>query len=623
MKNYYKNVREVISKYKTFVVPYYQRRYVWNTANKGRNLYKFIDDICSEYIASEQSTYFIGGLAFCDHDGIVDIVDGQQRITSLVLLLSVLADNFCSSSYKTNHQKNIYHDGKFIIQEDYYLTKELEGVLNYKPYSGTGFKVKLDETVIKIKNQLSKKLRSFSTGQCDGLYDYILDNVFIIGIEYNNVKDALRYFLNINSLSVELTDAEIFYTILSQSLSISHNTTSINDVIAVLERIVRDYKGIKKTDDIIYVFLNSYYSKDGNINDLPELKVGRWMSYYHVEVFGDAIDAATFCKTFLSFVSDFERLLMLLEYKEPTLTETSPLFMTYSLLNYQSFDDLLGVMEIIFKHRHNYRDPLNLYESSGPTIDKNKVEELSKRLNLVLLHNYIRDCNKRLDGLVSAIEIDTSGAYKISVSDLLNNINIDNVFTLGYLEPNSFQSYPKIKIDDKSRLIKVILALQEAFFNHVSNPANSLYKYFADLIQTQRFTIEHLYSVKEFADSGRLAEWIKIHRFENANEFDIERSQFENLTLLNFNSNASANDDIIYDKLNKYNTASLVLSHENEFLVQSLVESSPFYTDANITALGLPERTLKNIHVNTWEHSPNNRDFIRKSIYLALSEIIK
>lgn len=619
LKHEYKNIKTIISKYKTFYVPYYQRRYVWNSVNKGRNLYKFIDDISKEYIGSQNSQYFIGTLALCDHN-VTDVVDGQQRLTSLILFLSILSDNKCSTKYKINHKKLVYTNESFIIQESYYLTEELEGVLGYKSYAGTGFKVKLDDAVTKMKNQINKDLADFSTTQFDGLYDYILNNVYVITLEYTNVKDALRYFLNINSLSVELSQAEIFYTILSQALNISHSPRDINTVIAQVDKLKSDYKGIKEPEDILDIFLNAYYFKDTDIANLKEIGVGKWLSYYHTDVFGDPIVADKFCKTFLQFLADIEFVLSLFQNKSTSITIKSPIYLSFSLLNYEKYFDLLEVLVTIFKNRHNYVNQ-NLFDASGNKIDITKLEDIARRLNITLFHNYIRASNKRLDRFATSIEPDNLGNPKTRLTQLLYDINLDSMFTLGYL--NSFQSDPKISIPDQSRLIRVIFSIQEAFLNYKANSTMHMNMYFAELIDTQKYSIEHLYSEKEFTDANRLNAWQSKGRFANANDFDLERSKFENLSLLDSRTNTSANADTIYDKQNKYKNAKAIMNSEYEYLIQSLVDNSEYYRNPNILALGLPERRITEMISNTWKHSPNNKDFNKQLLYKSLEEIIK
>ena len=55
-----------------------------------------------------------------------EVVDGQQRITSLILILSILAHVNCSEEIKAYNNNLIMPNGKFVIQEENYLTEELK-----------------------------------------------------------------------------------------------------------------------------------------------------------------------------------------------------------------------------------------------------------------------------------------------------------------------------------------------------------------------------------------------------------------------------------------------------------------------------------------------------------------
>jgi hypothetical protein len=612
----YKNINEIFNTFKIFYIPYYQRKYVWNKVSKGRNLYKFIDDIVKQFTSSSESSYFIGTFAFCN-TSIVDIVDGQQRITSLILLLSILANNFCSIETKNKHKNILYNDKNFILQEPYYLTEELQGVLGYRDYQGGGFKVKLDETVSKIKNMILKDYK-FTTKMYDQLYKFILNNVYAIYIEYNNNNDALKYFLNINSMSAELTQAEIFYTILSQALVISKSNHDINSYISNIDNIVSDYKGIKQPEDIIYLYLSAYFDDDQHILDLNELGVGKWMSFYHTEILNSVDTSKNFANNFARFLQDLNTLLQLFSNRKVIETD-NPIYLSFSLFNYEKYFDLLDYLEILFKYRHNYKNK-SIYDKNNQ-LDLSLISEIQKRFNLTVINNYIRDSNKRLDGFIKNIESNNQNEFKLSLIEIIDNMNLDNIFTLGYL--SSFESDPKINIPDKSRQIKVILSLQQSYLNFINNDSNSMFRYFAELIEGQKYNIEHLYSRKEYTDQNRIGQWKIKGKFITANDFDIERSKFENLSLINASTNSSANDDIIYDKLTKYKNAHSVLTSEPELLIQSLVPDSEFYSNKNIMKLNLPNREIDNIFANTWEHSKNNRKFNKLLLNYALLFMVK
>lgn len=68
-----------------FVVPRFQRPYSWDREN--------VDDLWQDAILSEDEDYFIGSFVFWvddTNDNSYNIVDGQQRITTITLLLVVL-----------------------------------------------------------------------------------------------------------------------------------------------------------------------------------------------------------------------------------------------------------------------------------------------------------------------------------------------------------------------------------------------------------------------------------------------------------------------------------------------------------------------------------------------------
>jgi uncharacterized protein with ParB-like and HNH nuclease domain len=538
-------------------------------------------DIAKEYFEKGiSSSYFIGNIAFCK-TSITEIVDGQQRITTLILLLSILADNFCSNTKRAEHFKLVYdgkeEDNNFIIQEKDYLTKELVGSLGYNPagYTGTGKRIELDKTIARAKDFIKRHYPGRSQAEFDGLYNYMLDNVNVILLEYNNQKDALRYFLNINSLSIELSPEEIFLTILSQALSISRSSQSIYLIKKILAGITDGFEKIK-LNDILKIFLSAFYKddKDMNSNELDSLNVGKWLSYYHTDVYSDQMVAQEFCEAFLQYLIDLEEVLKFLQGRHPSFSKTSPLFLSFALLKFENYNDLVEALTTLFKYRNNYQTT-NLYLPSSKILDISKLENLSKRLNLTLFNNYLRNWNKRVVGFVENIELDNrTQVEKLSINDIIKNakMNIQQVFSLTYM--TNPQSDPKPNIQDFSRIIKVIFAFQQGYLSFIGDAADSLYKYIENCLSGS-FTIEHLYSKNEYAQPVRLNNWkTGKNKFLSSTDFDIERSVFENLCLLNATANTSASDNAIFDKFLKYNNAHSVLSTGNEYLIQSFVDNS-------------------------------------------------
>ena len=618
------NFQTILNKYKVINVPYYQREYVWGVKNDGRNLYKFIDDIFTQYKETPEGNYFIGTLAFCS-DELNDVIDGQQRLTSLILILTKLAQLKCSKTIKEKHKKILFpnNDNQFVIQEENYLTEELKCFLGYPNHFDTqGKTAGISKTIDRITSQINNAWSGKTESWYDGLYNFILNKVMFISLEYTNIGDSLKYFLNINSLSIPLTQSDIFYSIFSQALRISKSTDSIFNIkekVAKLaankgfEKDIDEYKKSyekeeKNIDNVIYIFLNALYQTDPNILSLNEAGIGKWMSFYKTDVFKDAITAK-------DFVDKFNRYLNDLNYICDYFTNKVGL---------DNYFDLLKFLVELFKTRHNYIDgKATLYVTGTNNIDNIKLEEIATRLNLTLINNYIRSNNKRMDGFITNIKLTSSGDYALSLNDILDNIDFDSIFNLNY---NDHKEKGNTKIKDESRIIKVIFALQESFLNYVAaGKSKTIGEYLNNILSlAESFSIEHLYSVKEYEDTTRLANWNnKKSKFKDGNEFDVARFNFANLSLLNKSLNSSVNDSEILDKLQKYKTARKINGCEWEYLIQSLVKDSEYYLNTEISKLCLPERTIINIDQNTWEISPNNREFNTKLLKLVVEEFSK
>ena len=83
---YSKDTRDLLfNKKDKYIIPVYQRGYDW-TENE---IIQFIDDI-NDYKKNNSQEYYIGTLIVNKNKNIFEVVDGQQRLTTLFLLYSFL-----------------------------------------------------------------------------------------------------------------------------------------------------------------------------------------------------------------------------------------------------------------------------------------------------------------------------------------------------------------------------------------------------------------------------------------------------------------------------------------------------------------------------------------------------
>ena len=99
-------IREQETNHRSFLVPYYQRGYRWQRVNVSA----LLNDFC-EFIYSDEKVYSLQPLVVFDaKDNSYHVVDGQQRLTTISILLGYLGLKQISISYESRkgQQKNAY-----------------------------------------------------------------------------------------------------------------------------------------------------------------------------------------------------------------------------------------------------------------------------------------------------------------------------------------------------------------------------------------------------------------------------------------------------------------------------------------------------------------------------------
>lgn len=83
-------LRKIFSSDFDFHIPAYQRPYAW-TKEEAATMF---DDLYDFYKSEQEENYFLGSIVLIKEDGIprADVIDGQQRLTTLTILFAAIAD---------------------------------------------------------------------------------------------------------------------------------------------------------------------------------------------------------------------------------------------------------------------------------------------------------------------------------------------------------------------------------------------------------------------------------------------------------------------------------------------------------------------------------------------------
>ncbi|MYB34793.1 MAG: DUF262 domain-containing protein, partial [Gammaproteobacteria bacterium] len=100
----HKKIMEVFSSSYTFTIPVYQRPYAWETDE--------VEDLLTDLMDAQKNPdnfYFLGSIVLVKKDGDSNsqVVDGQQRLTTLTIIFSVIRDLTDDESKKTQREKYV------------------------------------------------------------------------------------------------------------------------------------------------------------------------------------------------------------------------------------------------------------------------------------------------------------------------------------------------------------------------------------------------------------------------------------------------------------------------------------------------------------------------------------
>lgn len=218
-------------RFKPFVIPEYQRPYAWSD-EQVETLFEDLWEFTAGSGGTENNgSYFLGSIvSYENDDGEQEIIDGQQRITSLFLLLRAIYTRLTDTleSERTAEAKNFISK----IEPTIWRTNKLTGVVDYTDILLTSRVMNNDgnqilkailetgETSENAKDNYSKNYRLFqrlldkhSLENPLMVYQFIyalLNQAILLPITADTQDTALTIFSTLNDRGLPLSEADIF-----------------------------------------------------------------------------------------------------------------------------------------------------------------------------------------------------------------------------------------------------------------------------------------------------------------------------------------------------------------------------------------------------------------------------
>lgn len=226
-----KSIFDLFSKHNIdFLIPDYQRRYEWNIdqcSTLWDDLYSFSlpgDDYTN--FDSKRNEYYLGSIVtFKNSNDQFEVIDGQQRLTTLVLLMRAFYGLFAKTkdTNSMNIRKNLGQciwksdefdnlipdilkiDSQVISDDDkhefIYILKEGSTLPSHKSRYASNYRFFQE----KIQNFINE-----APAYVNYLPQRIMRNCIILHIVGENIDTALRIFSTLNDRGKPLSDSDIF-----------------------------------------------------------------------------------------------------------------------------------------------------------------------------------------------------------------------------------------------------------------------------------------------------------------------------------------------------------------------------------------------------------------------------
>lgn len=207
-----------------FIIPEYQRPYAWGI-DEAETLFNDLWD----FTEKQETTYFLGSIvSYLNEQGEQEIIDGQQRITSLFLLLRAIYTNLQQPDEKTKESLNFIQE----IEPTIWVKDSINGEIDYseiliesKVINNSGNEVlrkilETGKTDEKATDNYSVNYRRFqelysNKAQQDPTKIYyfilaVLSKAILLPITADTQDTALTIFSTLNDRGLPLSDADIF-----------------------------------------------------------------------------------------------------------------------------------------------------------------------------------------------------------------------------------------------------------------------------------------------------------------------------------------------------------------------------------------------------------------------------
>lgn len=208
-----------------FEIPEYQRPYAWDPEQAAQ----LLEDVKEAAERADDEPYFLGSLVLVKerHEARSEVIDGQQRLTTLTILFAVLRDLADDSELQTELEKLLQEPGSMLrgLKALPRLTlrkRDTEFFLTYVQESGRigdliGLKPDHADLANESRDNMRKNARALHTELSTwtserrlALMQMLTNRTYLVVVSTPDLASAHRVFSVMNARGLDLSPADIF-----------------------------------------------------------------------------------------------------------------------------------------------------------------------------------------------------------------------------------------------------------------------------------------------------------------------------------------------------------------------------------------------------------------------------
>lgn len=314
-------VEEVFNDF--YAVPAFQREYVWGDEQVRTLLEDAYDALFDENGSPIDTEYFIGSIVAYKENDVFQLIDGQQRITTLYIVLCAIRDTLSQTQadMDLSHLRNLvraaYQDDLGATQERFRLVPLYEDagdVLQVIALGNAGSLADRKKPPASARNMLvayevAREFLERFSGNVDKIRLFqarLTKKVRLVRIETANVTEALKIFETINDRGIGLNAMDLLKNLLFMRAS-RDQYDALNEDWRAMVRTVQEQKsgaGEKPLRFLRYFILSKWPNARKSSKPLTEDDLYEWIDR-NQELLGIAARPREFARELLQAAEDY------------------------------------------------------------------------------------------------------------------------------------------------------------------------------------------------------------------------------------------------------------------------------------------------------------------------------